>query len=288
VSGETHVVTQGAAACAVTGLAPATASFAASGGVGSVTVSTNGSECGWSAVSSASWLTITSGESGTGTSGTIEYAVEANPIASSRTATITVDGRIHVVSQSTAAGVDFDGFFGEVSALTVDGVPYSVIDVYAQFAEPSVMVVNAYNSSVSNVGGTPFHHSDVNTITGLPGTWTPSASIAVGGADPMLDSFVTIGGMPGSANTTALDPNFTPATAPIPPTSSGWFNSNPPNFQGLTDPASRRTWLGRFVIVAPATGDSLSFTASITYAEFEGGSTGQTQQSTSTLTIAYP
>lgn len=62
------------------------------GGSGSIAVNMIGN-CAWSASSSAGWLTITSGASGTG-SGSINYSYTANDswFAPSRTATITVNG----------------------------------------------------------------------------------------------------------------------------------------------------------------------------------------------------
>ncbi len=45
---------------------------------------------------------ITSGDSGTGTSGTIAYTVATNTVAASRTATITANGQTHVVTQAAA------------------------------------------------------------------------------------------------------------------------------------------------------------------------------------------
>ena len=81
-------------------ISPTTASFPASGGTGSVLVSTR---CGWTAKSDVSWITITSGENGGG-SGTVEYAVEANPDTGSRIGTLTVTGgQILTVTQAGTA-----------------------------------------------------------------------------------------------------------------------------------------------------------------------------------------
>lgn len=65
-------------------IAPASNSFTAAGGTGSVTVTTQ-STCSWATASPASWLTITSGASGKG-NGTVSYSVSANTALSSRTA----------------------------------------------------------------------------------------------------------------------------------------------------------------------------------------------------------
>ncbi|MFZ9691305.1 MAG: BACON domain-containing protein, partial [Phycisphaerales bacterium] len=77
--------------------------FSAAGGSGSVEVTTNGAACEWSATSDAAWLVITSGASGSGASGTIEYLVATNEVAAPRVAIITVAGFTHVVEQAAAA-----------------------------------------------------------------------------------------------------------------------------------------------------------------------------------------
>jgi hypothetical protein len=96
VAGQTHTVTQTAAACAVA-LSPGSASYEAAGGVGSFAVTTP-IGCGWSASSSAPWLTL--GAAGpTDRSGTVGFTVGANPTALSRSATITVGGQPFTVTQ---------------------------------------------------------------------------------------------------------------------------------------------------------------------------------------------
>jgi hypothetical protein len=74
-------------------------SFAAGGGTGSFQLNTTASACPWTAYSDASWLTITSGSSGTG-SGTISYSVTANTGAGSRFTLIHAGGLNFGVSQS--------------------------------------------------------------------------------------------------------------------------------------------------------------------------------------------
>lgn len=79
---------------------PTNQSFAATTGVGSVTV-TAGSGCAWTATSNASWITITSGASGSG-NGTVGYAVAANTGAA-RSGTITIAGQAFTVTQGCNA-----------------------------------------------------------------------------------------------------------------------------------------------------------------------------------------
>jgi subtilisin family serine protease len=70
--------------------------------------------CGYAAVSNASWITISSGNPGAG-NGTINYSVAANPGPSERTGTIAVAGQTVTVNQAgpgvanRAVVMDFDG-----------------------------------------------------------------------------------------------------------------------------------------------------------------------------------
>jgi hypothetical protein len=99
IAGQTFTVTQAGTPCSVT-ISPTSASFAATGGTGSISVSA-GSSCSWTASSAASWITITAGSSGTG-NGTVSYSVAANLSTSSRTGTIGIDGQTFTVSQAGA------------------------------------------------------------------------------------------------------------------------------------------------------------------------------------------
>jgi hypothetical protein len=70
----------------------------ASGGTGTINVTTNTSTCAWTAVSNTGWITVTNGASGTG-SGRVTFSVTANPGAS-RTGTISVAGHTFTLSQA--------------------------------------------------------------------------------------------------------------------------------------------------------------------------------------------
>jgi len=79
-------------------ISPTSQSFNASGGSGTVNVTTP-SGCSWTATSNASWLVITSNSSVTG-NGVVNYSVSANTNASSRTGTLTIAGKTFTVTQS--------------------------------------------------------------------------------------------------------------------------------------------------------------------------------------------
>ena len=73
-------------------------SLGAAGGTGSTQLTT-GTHCGWQAVSSAAWLTITSAASGVGSAG-MTYTAAANTATSGRSATIAVGGLTYTVTQA--------------------------------------------------------------------------------------------------------------------------------------------------------------------------------------------
>jgi hypothetical protein len=98
--------TQAGVSCTV-GVSPASQSISASGGTGSSSV-TSPTGCGWSASSDASWVTITSGATGTG-DGTVDYLVAANS-GLRRTGTLTIAGRIVTIVQSENVPASPGGF----------------------------------------------------------------------------------------------------------------------------------------------------------------------------------
>jgi hypothetical protein len=83
-------------------ISPTSASPAAAASTGSVSV-TAGTGCAWTAVSNnTSWLTVTSGASGSG-NGTVGWSAAANTGAA-RTGTITIAGQTFTVNQAAGSG----------------------------------------------------------------------------------------------------------------------------------------------------------------------------------------
>lgn len=82
-------------------ISPASQSFPASGGQGSVNVTASRSNCSWSASSNVAWLTITAGIPGSG-NGAVSYSVAANT-GQSRTGTLTIAGQTFTVTQEGTA-----------------------------------------------------------------------------------------------------------------------------------------------------------------------------------------
>lgn len=92
-------------ACTVT-LTPASASIGHSPFTGSFTIASP-SYCSWTAVSGASWLTVTSGAAGTG-NGTVAYAADRNLGTTIRSSAIVVNDKGFVVTQEGDAPVSCD------------------------------------------------------------------------------------------------------------------------------------------------------------------------------------
>jgi hypothetical protein len=110
VAGQTFTVNQAAAAPApcTYAIGAASASIGVLGGTGTVTV-TAAAGCHWTAESTARWITVTSGASGTG-DGSVRFSVAPN-LVGARTGTITVAGQTFTVNQTSllsapAAGAD--------------------------------------------------------------------------------------------------------------------------------------------------------------------------------------
>jgi len=82
-------------------ISPADSSSEKSGGIGNVNV-TAGAGCDWSAMSGATWINVTSGNSGSG-NGTVNYTVLPNTDANSRTGTITIAGQTFTITQAGTA-----------------------------------------------------------------------------------------------------------------------------------------------------------------------------------------
>jgi glucose/arabinose dehydrogenase len=85
-----------ATACAFE-LTPIAQSFSTLGGTGSITVS-GGTQCAWTATASASWITITSGNVGTG-NGTVNFSVASNTGGIARKGSITIGSQVFKIKQ---------------------------------------------------------------------------------------------------------------------------------------------------------------------------------------------
>ena len=153
-----------------------------------------------------------------------------------------------IVGQDTLRFYAEDG-----SATDFSSAAYAVMDLYVDFSAANTEGYNNEDSfllNVFNVNVTPFcfdefHHSDV-----VGGSWSPGFSLDIPGlANPVIDSFVTIGGAVGAGaatNGTALDPSFGAGqNADIFNDNVGWYAAPTAGQGGAVD---LQTWIGRFVV----------------------------------------
>ncbi len=101
MAGETLTISQEAAApvpppCDYT-LSQQDVSIGAGGGSRNVEVHTDGT-CAWTAVSTASWISVESGAAGTG-KGSVKLRIDENPDASARTGIVRIAGIDFTVQQ---------------------------------------------------------------------------------------------------------------------------------------------------------------------------------------------
>jgi photosystem II stability/assembly factor-like uncharacterized protein len=103
-------------------ISPTYNSFPGNGGTGSINITVAGN-CPWTAGSSDSWVTITSGASGSG-NGSVNYSVALNPSSQIRSGTISVAGQVYTVYQ----GINFldvpstHPFYAVIGKLSARGV----------------------------------------------------------------------------------------------------------------------------------------------------------------------
>jgi hypothetical protein len=83
-------------------ISPNSQTIAAAGRTGTVSV-TAGAGCPWTAVSNASWITVTTGSSGAG-NGTVSYSAAANT-GPQRSGTITIAGKTFSLTQNSGCAI---------------------------------------------------------------------------------------------------------------------------------------------------------------------------------------
>jgi BACON domain-containing protein len=79
-------------------LSPSSQSFNAAGGTGTVLVQAS-SNCSWTAMSNVTWISVTSGASGTG-NGTVVFQVQPNITGQARTGSLSIAGQTFTVDQT--------------------------------------------------------------------------------------------------------------------------------------------------------------------------------------------
>jgi hypothetical protein len=154
-------------------ISPTSASFGASGGSGTVSVTTQAG-CTWSASSNDSWLTITSGSSGTG-NGTINYSVSANTMPDARSASSTFAKKVFTVAQSGATTYTATASAGSGGTITPSGAV-----AVAQGASQTFTITpnSGYRVADVLVDGSSVGTVTSYTFTNVTSSHTISASFA--------------------------------------------------------------------------------------------------------------
>ena len=132
IAGRTFTVNQGGASCTYS-ISPTSVNAGSTGGTGTLSV-TSLAGCAWTAASNVSWVTITSGSSGSG-NGQVGYSVAANTGTSARTGTLTAAGRTFTITQNGAScsysilpssvSLGPTGGTGAVSVSSLAGCPWT-------------------------------------------------------------------------------------------------------------------------------------------------------------------
>ena len=213
IAGQTHTVAQsGNTTCTFT-ISPLNQSYTNLAATGTVTV-TAASGCAWAATSNDSWLTVTSGNTGTG-NGSVNYSATANSTSSQRVGTITIAGQLHTVTQSGVLPCSFsisptslsyasNGGLGNVNVSTTGGCAWT-----ATSNNPWITVTSGasgsgngtVNYSVAPNSGTTQLTGTI-TVAGQTHTVIISGVSCVFSISPLALSFTSLAGT-GTVNVTA-------------------------------------------------------------------------------------
>ncbi len=177
VAGQTFSVSQSGAtppACTYA-ISPSSASFAASGGTGAVTVSTTAG-CSWTASVNVGWVTITQGASGSG-AGEVRYTVAPNTSAGSRAASLSVAGLTFSITQSGATPPACSYSISPASASIASGGGTGAVSISAGAgcawtAASSVGWIRITSGASGSGNGTVNYTVDPNTGEARAGTMT--------------------------------------------------------------------------------------------------------------------
>lgn len=168
-------------------ITPNTASFPAAGGNGQITVTASAGDCQRSVTSNASWITVSFGQTGTG-SGTSGYTVAVNNTASQRTGTLNVAGQLFTVTQAAGtcsyqlspASATAPSTGGTASFQVTSSCGWTAVStatwLTASAAESTVTWTAAANTTATQRSGTITVGTATFTVTQPAGTCAVTAT----------------------------------------------------------------------------------------------------------------
>ena len=126
IAGEPFTVNQSGTSCTYS-ISSTSKTFTSTGGTGSVNTITS-SGCSWTATNNDSWLTITSGSSGSG-NGVVSYSVSKNEDKDSRTGQLSIAGHTFNVIQQGAEITDIVAPTATVDFPSCDTYQFQVFEI---------------------------------------------------------------------------------------------------------------------------------------------------------------
>ena len=184
-------------------LSPASQSptIAASGGTGTVTVTT-ASGCAWTATTSSSFISISSGASGTG-NGTVNYTVAANT-GPARSGIISIAGQSFTVNQSGTGPAP-------ISITTGSNLPGAILNSPYQATLAATGGTAPYTWSASSGLPPGLSLNSAGSITGTPttaGNYTFNVTVKDSAAGTLSQSFTIVVASGGNGTLTITNSGF--------------------------------------------------------------------------------
>lgn len=147
IAGHTYTVSQAGVGCTYS-ISPADKTFNNAAGSGSISVTASANDCSWSVSVSDPWITISSGDGGSG-NGTVEYAIVVNTNSAPRQGTVTIANKTFSINQT---GVDCAYSLSSPSQEFTDAGGNGSVDVTAS-AGDCAWTATSNNPWISIVSG---------------------------------------------------------------------------------------------------------------------------------------
>jgi hypothetical protein len=185
-SGYSNEVVYTVSSCTYT-LSPLSASFSASGGSGSVLVTTQ-TGCNWGTSSAPSWVTVNSG-SGTG-GGTMRYTVSSNSGAT-RSASLTIAGNVFTITEAGAQTYTITASAGSGGSISPSGgvsVQSGANQTFNITPNTGYQIASVTVDGVSQGAIASYMFSSVTANHTITASFTPISSPPAGSQTPVVST----------------------------------------------------------------------------------------------------